>query len=161
MNLCWFIGGYFYTFSKVFSSKLNKPQIVPRDENESKLISLFINGNDLNLLLDEPYDFELVLSQFFIPILLKFQLFDFLKDFSKHLFNFPFLPKRIFKDPELQNYFETYFKPNFKRFSGEKFGKVILKDSFKFVLEKNHVSTFFIKDSKMFELRFFENSEQK
>ena len=141
-KLCWFIGAYFYTFSKCYPS-LRKPNIVPRDELEGKIISIFINGNDLELLIDEEYDFELALVNYFIPVLLKFSLYSILKDFSPHLFNFPFLPKRIFKDLSLQEYYEKSFKPSFKRFTGEKFGKIIYKDSFKFILSYSHVWTFF------------------
>ena len=72
MNLCWFIGAYFFVFSEYFykfSSIHNVlKRIIPKgnDEKEQKLIEIFIKG-EYSYLKDEEYDFGIAIFNYFVP----------------------------------------------------------------------------------------------
>ena len=162
MKLCWFVSSYFYTFSSLFTKRgvyHRLPNIVPRDENEAKIIDIFIYGNALDELIDNYYDFELALANYFIPILKKFSLNFLLNDMSAHLFTFPFMPKVILKNRDLNEYFVEHFYPGNEQShyqnslvnnNEEGFSRHVMKDKFLFSITDKHVFTYFIDGDKKY-----------
>ena len=159
-HLCWFIGAYFFTFSKEFSENGCIDVVLKTLENtlentlektlektlERRLFETFVKGHTEELL-DEKYDFELGISQYFIPILQYYHLSEILLRIPSYYFNFPFIPKNIFKDNSLYEYFKNHFKPSqtIKHWDSSKktFHESILrKDSFVFVIETCHVNVY-------------------
>ena len=161
-NICWFIGAYFFTFSKEFSEKslgnhskkiLENP---PKNDFERRLFETFIRGHTEELL-DEKYDFELGISQYFIPVLQYYHLSEVLRRIPSYYFNFPFMPKNIFKDHSLYEYFKQHFKPSqrMKHWDSSKktfHEKVLRKDSFMFVIESCHVSVYVLSKNRFLKI---------
>lgn len=147
-NICWFIGAYFFTFSKEFSEncRIDDFDVTISNDFERRLFETFVKGHTEELL-DEKYDFELGISQYFIPILQYYHLSEVLLRIPSYYFNFPFIPKNIFKDNSLYEYFKNHFKPSqrIKHWDSSKktfHEKVLRKDLFVFVIETCHVNVY-------------------
>ena len=151
MNLCWFIGGYFFTFSEYFEKhSIKKPfkKISKKFNNvlDKRIINIFFKG-DIDELLDEKYDIELCIANYFIPVLLKFEQYSILDSIPSYYFNFPFIPKNIFKDEILWNHFKNNYRPYRYKIWNSKLKtfheNILKKNSFLFIRDEYHVSVYF------------------
>ena len=168
-NLCWFVSGYFFTYSFEFSNKISLKDLKMKDSPEDPILKTFLNG-EIEFLKDEPYDFDLVISNYFIPFLLWNEKFEILQRIPSHFFNFPFKPRNIFRDPEIFSRFILKYNPLkvlnemklkgfseaklkcFKEFDGMKISKIFRKDSFLFIISENHAGTFIKINRRIFKL---------
>ena len=199
-NLCWFISSYFYIYSRRYSNRLYsnnistcfiediieyKDSLKIFNDFDIKLINIFIKG-DINELKNEKYEFTLSITNYFIPILINIlnkiiktnisknitkDIIEILSQIDFKYFDYPFLPKNIFKNDELFNYYKVNYKPFKKSFTNlfknifnnqihdlinniiitkpfheiiekEPFHEIIIKDKFEFDINDNHVSTY-------------------
>ena len=154
-NICWFISSYFFTYSFEYSNKNSFNGLIFKGvlngiisketlkEKNEKIIITLLNGS-IEYIKDEPYDFELSVSNYFIPFLLKNELYEILDRIPPYYFNFPFNPKNIFKETNLYDYFLKEYRPMiiYKTFNKKYPKRIFKKDSFMFINNEFHISTF-------------------
>ena len=183
-NLCWFISSYFYVYS--FNSLSDKFITIYKDSSKDSsrdssrdlekdiIEDIFIRGHTEELL-NERYDFELSIANYFIPVLIHELLknsniskiiLKILSQIDSKYYKFPFNPKNIFKNIKIYEYYVQNYKANcysvlkflsnytfYKNYSISKNNKTFIKkDNFIFILERYHAYTILIKNNKFYKI---------